>query len=84
MSILGSKNYLIHAHFFDGGPDVRPSTYVGNFEELRRTIGTTWSQKPHRVATKANQVSVLQGCDDKVLATFTFVELTDQKIPDHF
>lgn len=84
MSIISRKSYLIHAHFYEGGPDQGPSQYVGDFETLRSTIATTWSKIPHRVGVNANQVEVRHDVSNNVLATFTFMQLTEQKLPEHF
>lgn len=84
MAILADTKYLIHAHFFDGAPDVGPSIYVGTWEDLSKTVATTWSKAGYKWQQQANQVTIKSTPESRILATFTFLELTEQKIPDHF
>lgn len=84
MSILVNKNYLISTNFYSGSPDVSPGVYIGSFEELRRTIATTWSKIDHSVQVKANAVEVRKESDNSLLALFIFTNLTEQKLPEHF
>lgn len=85
MSILGNANYLITASYSDGKKtsSEQVDRYVDNFENLRRTIATTWLKIPHTVKVEKNIVTVTQEGSDVLLAEFKFMPLVEQKLPDH-
>lgn len=83
MSILGSAKYKIDAEFIDN-TSRSVGCYVDSFDNLRRTIRTTWSKIPHRVVVVGNVVTVYHKTEEKKLAVFTFSPFTQSELPDHF
>ncbi len=83
MSILGSTNYLIRVEVGEG---FERKQWVDNYENLRRTIATTWSLVPHLVTIQGLDVKVTKDGEETILAWFKFEPLMSNsvKLPDHF
>lgn len=85
MTILSSAKYCITHQDKDGSENL----YVDSFENLRRTIATTWGRIPHRVVVEGLEVKVLKQDADKgnltetLDALFVFSPFSSAELPDH-